>query len=441
MNRRTFSSGILSLVACAARRPAGVPVVPSRCPGAPQPCVAASARPPVPADDRFAPLRGMCSDLAPPDAAEWDAHLHALQRRMRELDVAALVCEPGANTTRLSGVSWGRSERPFLLVVSAEGERAWVCPAFEERTAREQLAGARLLPWREHEDPYARVAEALGSARRGRVALDPTMRKFVADGLAARLGSRRLVAGGPLLESGRMRKTARELAWLRRANEATKAALALAAAHVRAGTVQSAVAALVREALVATGLTDPWVLALVGPNASFPHGTREDREVAGGDVVLVDTGASLFGYRSDITRTFVVGEPTSRVRAVYDAVRRAQTESRATIRPGIACGDVDAAARAVVDAAGFGPEDRHFTHRLGHGIGLEVHEPPYLVRGSDLRLEPGMTMSDEPGIYLPGELGVRLEDIVAVTDDGHELFGPPPGPIEDPFAGHERRSP
>jgi Xaa-Pro dipeptidase len=433
MRRRAFVTGAIGLAACATRvrpQPAGAP--------ARAPALAAPPAPAAAAADHFAALAGFCDDLAPPDASEWDAHLAVAQRLLREHDLAALVCEPGANMAWLSGVGWWRSERPFLLVVPADGPRAWVCPAFEERTAREQLGEAPLLPWREHEDPYARVAEALGPARRrGKIAIDPSMRRFVADGIAARLGARRLVDGERVVGAGRLHKSARELAWMRRANEATKAALRSAATQVREGTAQSEVAALVRAALVAVGLAEPWVLALVGPNASFPHGTREDRKVARGDVVLVDTGGSLHGYRSDITRTFVVGEPSPRTRSVYEAVLRAQSESRAAIRPGARCGDIDAAARAVVDAAGFGPEDRHFTHRLGHGIGLEVHEPPYLVRGNALALATGMTMSDEPGIYLPGELGVRLEDIVAVTADGHELFGPPPGPIDDPFEDHD----
>jgi Xaa-Pro dipeptidase len=184
-------------------------------------------------------------------------------------------------------------------------------------------------------------------------------------------------------------------------------------------------------ALVAAGMVEPWALALVGASASLPHGSRQDRAVAPGDVVLVDTGASLHGYRSDITRTWVVGEPDAAVRRAWQTVAAAQQAAFAASRPGVRTGAVDAAARAVMAEAGYGADDRYFTHRLGHGIGLEVHEPPYLVGGGTTELVPGMTMSNEPGIYVPGSFGVRLEDIVLVTRDGVDVFGPPVGPALD----------
>ena len=181
------------------------------------------------------------------------------------------------------------------------------------------------------------------------------------------------------------------------------------------------------------GLSDVWVLALFGPNAAFPHGTARDRALQEGDLVLVDTGGSLHGYRSDITRTWALGTPPVAARRAWDVVAAAQRAGLAAIRPGVACADGDAAARAVNEAAGFGSGYQRFTHRLGHGIGLEVHEHPYLVPGSTRILEPGMTMSDEPGIYEPGAFGVRIEDIVAVTDDGCEVFGPQVESLARPF--------
>ncbi|MFO0635188.1 MAG: M24 family metallopeptidase [Nannocystaceae bacterium] len=222
-----------------------------------------------------------------------------------------------------------------------------------------------------------------------------------------------------------------ELARLRRANEVTKQAIEAVAERVVVGTPQTQIAAWMHEALVAAGMVEPWALALVGASASLPHGSRQDRAVAPGDVVLVDTGASLHGYRSDITRTWVVGEPDAAVRRAWQTVAAAQQAAFAAIRPGVRTGAVDAAARAVMAEAGYGADDRYFTHRLGHGIGLEVHEPPYLVGGGTTELVPGMTMSNEPGIYVPGSFGVRLEDIVLVTRDGVDVFGPPVGPALD----------
>lgn len=231
-----------------------------------------------------------------------------------------------------------------------------------------------------------------------------------------------------------MRKDDAELARLRRANEATKAALQLVArVGVHEGLRQSELALRVRQAQQRAGLDDVWVLALFGPSAAFPHGTAEDRALAPGELILVDTGGSLHGYRSDITRTWALGTPELEARRAWSVVAAAQRAALALIRPGVRCGDVDAAARAVIEREGFGAGYERFTHRLGHGIGVQVHEHPYLVKDSLRVLEPGMTMSNEPGLYVPGAFGVRIEDIVAVTEDGHEVFGPMVESLDAPF--------
>ena len=225
------------------------------------------------------------------------------------------------------------------------------------------------------------------------------------------------------VSNARIRKTPAELQRLRRANEATKAALRLAMARAKPPIKQSEFAEEVRRAQQAAGLRDVWVLALFGPAAAFPHGTREDRALREGEFVLVDTGGALHGYRSDISRTWAVGKVDDEARKAWDTVAQAQAAALQLIRPGKRCGEPDAAARAVIAKAGFGEGYAAFTHRLGHGIGLQVHEEPYLRKDNPMVLQPGMTMSNEPGIYLPGTLGVRLEDIVAVTDDAPEVFG------------------
>ena len=181
------------------------------------------------------------------------------------------------------------------------------------------------------------------------------------------------------------------------------------------------------------GLVDIWALALVGPNAAFPHGNQEDREVVAGDLVLVDTGGALHGYRSDITRTWAVGTPGAEAAKAWQVVADAQRAALSVMRPGVTCGTVDNAARAVIAEAGYGAGYEALTHRVGHGIGLQVHEAPYLRPDNARVLEPRMTMSNEPGIYRRGEFGVRLEDIVAITDDGVEVFGPLSKSLEQPF--------
>lgn len=231
-----------------------------------------------------------------------------------------------------------------------------------------------------------------------------------------------------------MIKSPVELDRLRRANEATKAALARVAPLITPGMDEVEIAALARAAQEAAGLEDVWVLALVGASAAYPHGARTRAVAVEGGLVLVDTGGFLHGYASDITRTFPVGtleDPDQR--RAYAAVRSAQDAALAKILPGQPAHEADDAARAVLAEAGFGADYERFTHRLGHGIGLAVHEAPYLRRGNPRVLRPGMTMSNEPGVYVPGAFGVRIEDIVAVTEAGAEVFGPRAGPIDEVF--------
>ncbi|MCG8421024.1 MAG: Xaa-Pro peptidase family protein [Proteobacteria bacterium] len=384
----------------------------------------------------FESLHGFCDGIDPPSQAEYEAHVARVQSRLRRLGLAAVVVEPGASMTYLSGVRWRLSERPFLLVVLAAGDPVWVCPSFERATARERIgAQAEIASWYEHQDPYEQAARVIGAGS-GRVAMDPTARLFVFAGLASALGADR-IAAIDVVGDCRANKSDAELARLRRANCATKAAIRAAAAMARPAMNQQEFAAKIAAAQGAAGLSDVWVLCLFGPNAAFPHGTGQERQLRSGDFILVDTGGSLHGYRSDITRTWPFGRVSSEARDVWEIVRRAQQAAMAKIAPGVPCSEPEAAARTVVEQAGYGPGYRYFTHRLGHGIGLQVHERPYLVRGNPRILQPGMTMSNEPGIYIPGQLGVRIEDIVAVTADGNEVFGPGVDSIDRPLGtGH-----
>ena len=243
-------------------------------------------------------------------------------------------------------------------------------------------------------------------------------------------------SGAAAIEGCRRIKSPAELALLRRANEATKAALALAARFARAGMTEAELADQVRAAQTRAGLENVWVLVLFGQNAAYPHGTPQGRTLAEGDSILVDTGGFLHGYASDITRTWAYPDPGAidePRRRAWSVVHAAQAAALGQIRAGVRCGEVDAAARRVIAEAGFDPDYGEFTHRLGHGIGMEVHEAPYLVRASERRLEVGNTMSNEPGLYLPGRFGIRLEDIVAVGEDGPEVFGPRAESLERPF--------
>jgi len=322
------------------------------------------------------------------------------------------------------------------MVLPAAGQPIWVGPAFEEGRLVEQLGHNRVLTWQEDVSPYPRVGEALrkvGVAKSDTVAIDPDARGFVIAGLREALGRRRVVLGGEVVDGCRMVKTAPELERLRRANEATKAALHEAAKHLTPGMHEDTFAELVREAQAQAGLSEIWALVLFGPNASFPHGTAERRPLREGELVLVDTGGSLHGYRSDITRTWPIGKVSDPLRRAWETVLEAQSAAMASIRPGVRCATVDGAARSVITKAGYGSGFEQFTHRLGHGIGLQVHERPYLRPANPQILGPGMTMSNEPGIYVPGSFGVRIEDVVAVTEDGVKVFGPRAKSLDAPF--------
>jgi len=387
----------------------------------------------------YAALVGACEGVPAIAVSEYEARIEAVRGRLHELELGGVIVEAGTDMLWLGGPRWGRSERALLLVIPVEGEPRLVGPAFEAGSLKARAGGLSfpLDTWDEHEDPHALALAALaGVGRNLPVVVGSDTRGFVIEGLRGVAPKRGWSSAIAVIEPLRRRKSPAELAILRRANEVTKQAIAAAAERLREGMHEREFGAEVAAALTAAGLVDAWVLPLFGPNAAFPHGTPEGRSLVANDLVLVDTGGFLHGYASDITRTWAFGDPAAidpRRRAAWETVRAAQAAALATIRPGVRCAEVDAAARAVVEAAGFDSDYGHFTHRLGHGIGMQVHEPPYLVRDAEHRLEPGNTMSDEPGLYLPGEFGIRLEDIVAVTETGAEVFGPLAESLERPF--------
>lgn len=377
-------------------------------------------------DELLADLTDQSHTVPPIAEPERVARRARVARLLADAGYDALLMEAGATLTYLGGVGWGHSERLFGLVVLADGDHFWICPAFEESRARLRIGdtGGDVVTWDEHEYPFAPLAAELRRRGATRVAIEPELRYAFADGLARELGDAHVVSGRDVVVALRGPKDAHELALLRRANELTKLAIRTVAEHVEPGLEGAAVGALLDRAHLRLGMQNPWNLSLVGPDAALPHGGLGGRELAPGDVLLTDTGGSLHGYCSDITRTWVVGAPpSSEVARIWNVVRDAQRRAFDALRPGRECREIDRVAREAIEAAGFGPGYATFTHRLGHGIGLRGHEDPYFDGGSRVVLQPGMTLSNEPGIYLPGRLGVRIEDIVAITADGADVFG------------------
>jgi Xaa-Pro dipeptidase len=353
------------------------------------------------------------------------------RRRMLQLSgcagaLDALVVGPGSSLRYFTGAEWGLSERFLGFVLGRRGDPVWVVPAFERDRALEQIqVGSDVRAWEEDRSPYALVAQALKEAgATGRVGIEEAMPFAFSDGIAQADPALRIASGTPVTAGCRMVKDAHELALMRRACEITLRAHRAVFESLKEGVTVAEASAWSAAAHKGLGVRGG-SLVLFGPDAAFPHGTEKPRPLRPGDVVLIDGGCRLHGYSSDITRTAVFGQPPSeRQRRIWDLVRQAQQAAFAAARPGVECQAIDAAARKVIDDGGFGPGYKSFTHRLGHGIGLDGHEWPYMVRGNAQKLVAGMTFTDEPGIYLPGELGIRHEDTVAVTESGCENLVP-----------------
>lgn len=367
------------------------------------------------------------------------SRLTRAQARLRALGYGALIVEPGASLDYFTGVQWWRSERLTAAVIPASGEPIVVTPFFERPSVAESLkVPAEIRVWQEHEDPFRLVADFLRERRvaGAPVALEESVRFFVADGLRQRLPAVRLVTRNPVVRPLRMIKSSAELALMQHAADITAEALRRTHREVRLGMSNDAIGSAFERNVVALGGASPWSLVLIDQAAALPHGTGRPQQVKRGSVVLMDCGCSVGGYQADISRTFVWGaDPTPEQRRVWEQVRRGQDVAMSAARIGATAGSVDDAVRRTYERWGYGPGYRPpgLSHRTGHGIGMEGHEPVNLVRGETTRLAPGMCFSNEPGLYLPGRFGVRLEDCFHMTATGPKWFTVPPPSIDQPF--------
>ena len=363
---------------------------------------------------------------APISEAEREQRREKARTLMRQLGLAAMLIEPGANMDYFAGIQWQRSERLFAFLLPVSGRPVVIAPGFERQRAEDQVNNRYdLRVWQEDQNPEVLVADTLsdlGSAT-GRLAIDPSARTFVLTELALARPGLQFGTAALVVNGCRGTKSAHEVEIMRFANQTTLQAYREAFKTLKVGMTQAELAANVSAEMKKLGY-DGGALVLFGESSAYPHGLPHPRALQENQVVLVDGGLNVNGYQSDMTRTVVFGTPTSEMQKVFDIVHEAQAKALAFAAPGKQCGEVDAVARKVITDAGYGPDYRTFTHRLGHGIGLEGHEWPYLVRGSQIILEPGMTFSDEPGIYQYGKFGIRLEDIMAITNTGAEMMTP-----------------
>jgi Xaa-Pro dipeptidase len=385
-------------------------------------------------------LKSLKDQATPISASERQERQEKARRLMRANNIDCIFLCEGTSLEYFAGVRWHGSERLLAMVLPASGAAFYVCPGFEEGRAREQLANGPegkeidLRIWQEDENPYERVSQGLTdrSIATGTVGMEETVRFVFSAGISKAAPQIKLASATAVTAGCRRIKSEHEIRLMRLAAKATLIAYEAACRVVKEGMSKLELEDQIEAAHKQLGF-DGGAGVEIGEYSAFPHGSVTPQVIRDGTIVLMDGGCKVEGYSSDITRTLVVGKPADKMKRVFEIVHLAQSTALKTARPGVECQAVDAAARKVITDAGFGPDYKFFTHRVGHGMGMDVHEWPYLVRGNTTKLEPDMTFSDEPGLYIRGEFGVRLEDDMHITENGAELFTPQSPSLEDPF--------
>ncbi|MDQ6677954.1 MAG: Xaa-Pro peptidase family protein [Acidobacteriota bacterium] len=385
-------------------------------------------------------LKSRKSEATPITPEERRSRVARAQELMAQNKIQSICLAGGTSLDYFSGVRWGNSERLFIMVIPVRGEPFFVAPSFEEDRAREQIslgnggAHAQVFTWREDESPYQVTAASLKERGliTGKLGIEENVKFVFADGIGRAAPTAAITSATPVTAGCRMIKSVHEMQLLRLASQVTLAAYQAAWKSLKEGMTQRDLAELVAAAHAQLGFRGDAGVQ-VGEYSALPHGSVQPQVIREGAILLMDGGCRVEGYESDLSRTFVLGKATDKMKKVFDIVRQAQSAALAQARPGVACGSVDAAARKVIVDAGYGPGYKYFTHRVGHGLGMDGHEWPYLVKDNPLPLQAGMVFSDEPGIYIPDEFGVRLEDDMHITENGAELLTRPSESVELPF--------
>jgi Xaa-Pro dipeptidase len=394
---------------------------------------AVSAAPTTPAMD----LRSLTGQAKPISAEERRGRIAKLQSLMAQKKIGALIVESGSTLEYFTGIRWHRSERTTAALIPAGGAVVVVTPAFEEASVRETLQVGDVRVWNESENPFELIVQGLRDrgAAAGRIAVEPTIRFFIVDGVRRASPTHDIVSGEALIRACRLIKSPAELALMQMANDVTLEALKWVHAHVERGMQTSDIASLMEGCTAALGGSTEFSLVLLNEASSYPHGSERPQSVREGSIVLMDCGCTVQGYQSDISRTWVFGEASARQRKVWNTVKHGQEIALANAKIGSHVGLIDDAVRRHYENEGWGPGYKlpGLSHRTGHGIGLDGHEPAYLVHGDSTPLQPGMCFSDEPGIYIPGEFGVRLEDCWHMTAAGPQTFTPLAKSLDEPI--------
>ena len=388
----------------------------------------------------IASLKSMKGQATPITKEERAARQEKARQLMTDQHIDAIILMEGTSLNYFSGIRWWGGERLFAMVLPAKAAAFYVCPAFEEERARAQIdkgpnsERADVRVWQEDDDPYERVAQGLmdRGMSTGTLGIEESVRFVFSSGIAKAASPAKIVSATPVTAGCRMIKSDHEVALMRLAAQVTLTAYEAAYRALKEGMTKPQFEDLIAAAYDHLGFPGEADVQ-VDQNTANPHGSATPQVIHEGSIIMVDDGCKVEGYTSDITRTFTLGKPTDKMKRVFEIVHRAQSAALQTARPGLQCQAVDTAARRVIVDAGYGPDYKYFTHRLGHGMGMDGHEWPYLVPGNKLALAPNMTFSDEPGIYIRDEFGIRLEDDMHITENGAELFTPQSPSLEDPF--------
>ena len=393
-------------------------------------------------EQALATLSDMTEGFEPIGLEEFKSRIAKAQKMMAEKNWAALYLHAGSSLYYFTGTRWPDSERMVGALILAEGDPVYISPAFEVGTLNQFMTvKSDVLPWEEHESPYPLMFEHLAKmgVKNGMIGIDEATPFFVSDGLAKAGAEFNFTNGSEITAECRMIKSEQELNLMRRAKEMTLEVHKAAASMLREGITTAEVNDFLHTAHQKVGAPKGsfFKIVLFGPDSSFPHGVKNPKPLEKGDMVLIDTGCQLHDYLSDITRSYVFGEPNDRQREVWEAEKAAQVKAFEAARLGEPCAAVDIAARDELEKRGFGPgyKTPGLPHRTGHGIGLDIHEWPYLHMGDKTPLAPGMCFSNEPMIVLEGEFGVRLEDHFYVDKDGPVWFTQPSHSLDNPFGG------
>lgn len=379
--------------------------------------------------------------------SDWAAPI-SNEERMRRLERAralmeqqghkALLVSSPASLSYFTGVDWPASERLLAMLLPLSGEPVFICPAFELGSLEADMEiSADIRLWEEDENPFGLVSDALASIGTDALAVDPELSFSFAERIRASAARLQLSNGAGVIDGCRMRKSDAEIALLKQAKAMTLEVHRRIARMLAPGVTASQVRTFIDDAHRALGASGAsFSIVSFGRATAYPHGLAGEQYLAEGDVVLIDMGCTIEGYHSDITRTYVFGELSADIREIWSLEKEAQLAAFEAAQPGAACEQLDTAARAVLERAGLGPGYRlpGLPHRTGHGIGLSIHEPAYLVRGDKTPLETGMCFSIEPMIVIPDRFGIRLEDHFYMTDNGPVWFTAPQPSLENPFA-------